>query len=706
MGTSGVPEVESGVKIGFTDFSEFTVAAGLPAGITEFGIGTSSPSAVEIVNDAEEGNYFKMTGHAAAGYGFGLDAFDDQMIFGEMLVRVYNTAVVFNWSNNGPAWNLDGLVGEPSSDINWIGGMFQHQNSGPYQTQGIHVTNGSTGVPVTGLMQEVVQVPEWAWLRIRRTENVGTPSEDDWKITTWFGDIDDEPATPDAEIDNLTAARRILGAMGWACGLAVATTEQRIAYLAFSDDPDMVPPPVPFVEPIPPGTSGVPETIGGVNFGFTDFSEFVTGAGLPSGITAFGVGVDDPSAVAITSDPDEGNYFEMTGQTSFVSWAFGLDSFFGEAEFGEMLARIFFNLPRNNRSNIGPVFSLQGALVADLDYTGGRVGEDISNVVRVQGAHSIGGVGGVPGPNAITADQPAQNQTWMWLRIRRVQGVGDPAKDDWQVTAWYGDIDDEPSSIDGFSFDSNVSPRGLLAMGWGTVTVASEEEQRIAYLSFSSDPLIIPPPEPVDTSGFPEVPKPMRVSALWSAGALRDRSPSGLIQTRSTKAAGWMFTMTYPLLSVRNFDHQRLTTFLYTAWQRGQIFTVKHPLQPGSGLRPNGLGTATVEINGGGQVIGSDSILTDGWPNSTANVARAGDAIKIDGDDGVYILSATASSDGSGEATLEITPPLRIVPADDALVQTTDVLFRVAINERSNLEVSRLPLNAQGPSITLLEALN
>jgi hypothetical protein len=260
---SGVPTTVNGILVGASDFSEFEVAAGLPSGITEFGIGTSSPTAVAIANDPVEGNYFEMTGHAGGqqGYGFGLDSFDNQIIFGEMLCRMYNVGTIFNWSSNGPVWNLAGLVGFPASDMNFIGGALQHQDSGPYRSQTLSYINGSTGVPLSGLMQEAVQVPEWAWIRVRRTANLTSPSLDDWQITSWFGDLDDEPVSVDATVNSLAAARRILGAMGWGVGLAAATEEQRVAYIAFTADPLTEPPPVPS-DILPPGTTiWIPEPL-------------------------------------------------------------------------------------------------------------------------------------------------------------------------------------------------------------------------------------------------------------------------------------------------------------------------------------------------------------------------------------------------------------------------------------------------------------
>jgi len=459
------------------------------------------------------------------------------------------------------------------------------------------------------------------------------------------------------------------------------------------------------------GVSGVPEVVGGVNVGFTDFSEFAVAAGLPSGITAFGSGL--PTSVSIENTPltptfgDEGNYFEMSGQSGSANWAFGLDAFFGIMEQGEILIRFYFNINGvKNRTSLGACMSIEDS----SGISGAQSGVFDASVSPVESGGGVFIGGGDAFVGTFDIQESIQDPEWMWFRVRKTNNAGSPSEDDWQVTAWYGDLANEPGSPDGIdpAPQSNTAPRGLFAMGWSQAAAGAIVPQRIAFLSFSDDPETVPPPTG-PTGGpleFPDTVKPTRVSDLWASGALRDKGPQGLIQTRNTKAAGWMFRMTWPLLKVTNFDHQELKTFLYTAWQRGQIFNAKHPLQPGSGLRPNGLGTGTVAINGGGQAVRSDSIITDGWPVSTANVARAGDAIKVDGDSGVYIVTATASSDGSGVATLEITPPLRKSPADDAAVQTTDIFFRVAVSDRSQLEPSRHPQSTQGPAVTFMEALN
>lgn len=242
--------------------------------------------------------------------------------------------------------------------------------------------------------------------------------------------------------------------------------------------------------------SGNPFLKNGVKVGWSDFSEFSVAAGLPSGITEFGIHGDSPSAVAIVNDPSEGNYFKMTGQDQLAGWAFGLDSFDGQIGFGEILARVYFSVHRNNRRSIGPVFSLSGLVgppSSDLTYTGGSLYQNLSDDLLSHGVIVVNGSGGVPASGII--QEAVQNPGWMWFRVRRTQGVGDPAKDDWQLTSWYGDLEDEPATPDEVVTDANVGPRGVLAMGWAETAFGTSDEQRIAFLSFTADPLLAAPPE-------------------------------------------------------------------------------------------------------------------------------------------------------------------------------------------------------------------
>ena len=73
------------------------------------------------------------------------------------------------------------------------------------------------------------------------------------------------------------------------------------------------------------------------------------------------------------------------------------------------------------------------------------------------------------------------------------------------------------------------------------------------------------------------------------------------------------------------------------------------------------------------------SLNTDGWPNST-EVLKAGDRIMID--NSIYMIGTDTTSDGSGNATLDVWPSLR-EHADNALIQTSNAkgLFRLDSDE-------------------------
>lgn len=244
------------------------------------------------------------------------------------------------------------------------------------------------------------------------------------------------------------------------------------------------------------GQSGVPETVDGVTFGFTDFSEFATGSGLPSGITEFGIGTSSPTSVSIEIDPEEGKYFKMTGHGSIGGYAFGLDAFDQITANGELLARVYYNSVGEFDWSGGPVFSLSGfdgkPDPTDLSYVGGLMDRVISNQINVHANQVLSGSIGTP----ITAAQQetAQNPAWMWFRVRRNPNVAVPSRDDMQVTAWFGAIEDEPVSVDGSTTIVTPSNRILGAMGWAAVFTTAE--QRISYLAFSTDATASAPPIP------------------------------------------------------------------------------------------------------------------------------------------------------------------------------------------------------------------
>ena len=202
---------------------------------------------------------------------------------------------------------------------------------------------------------------------------------------------------------------------------------------------------------------------------------------------------------------------------------------------------------------------------------------------------------------------------------------------------------------------------------------------------------------------FPRTVLPVTSTDLWSSGALKSLSNAGLMQIRDTKQVGWSWTDKWGPLNVHNTDDNTLRAFVKRAWNRGEIYDITHPQGPGSGIAPNGLGTAGVLIKGASQV--GDVLITDQWPINTPNCVRAEDALKFIGDNAVYIVTADAGSDGDGEVSIPLSPPLRLSPGDDSAVTNTGVLFRSTILSRSRFEGSRSPIYFVDMTVVHVEAL-
>lgn len=527
---SGVPSSVGGVLVGASDFSEFTVSPGLPVGITEYGIGTQSPTAVGIDNVpltptfSDEGNYFFMTGQgdgSASRWGFGIDSFDGIMEFGEMLCRIYyNTLTVKNRNNVGACMSLRGLNGQQGggADIRWSGGTVFDASVSPPHSAGVISIPAGTATAGFADIQESEQDPEWMWLRIRRTANIGDPIEDDWQFTAWYGDITAEPASVDGTvIISSLAGPRGLFALGWCAQPFFTLGDQRIAFLSYSDNPLIEPPPLPddiSAAPAPPTSaiwvervqplglqSGVKAVVDGVICGATDFREFPIASGVPAGITKFALSANAPTIEGIANDVVEGNYFLMDG-FGFDRWGYGHDGFLDCIPFGEMLARIYTNGDPQRRG-IGPAMNLAGfvgGLSGDFDGEGGGVIN--KDAVDFSQPHSAGlqveqGAEAQPIFDA-PFQEPWQQGAWAWQRIR-ITDIGG-GQSDWEVRTWYGDIEDEPDNPDGVS---SGDPQAVITrpggLGWFMVPLpAVGFEQRIAFLSFSGDPDIKPPPLPSD----------------------------------------------------------------------------------------------------------------------------------------------------------------------------------------------------------------
>jgi hypothetical protein len=85
---------------------------------------------------------------------------------------------------------------------------------------------------------------------------------------------------------------------------------------------------------------------------------------------------------------------------------------------------------------------------------------------------------------------------------------------------------------------------------------------------------------------------------------------------------------------------------------------------------PRGVATGTPLVKGASQT--GETLITDGWTAGTTGILLAGDYIQL----GNYLhkVLVDATSDGSGNATRDIWPPLRSSPGDNASIVTSNTV--------------------------------
>jgi hypothetical protein len=111
-------------------------------------------------------------------------------------------------------------------------------------------------------------------------------------------------------------------------------------------------------------------------------------------------------------------------------------------------------------------------------------------------------------------------------------------------------------------------------------------------------------------------------------------------------------------------------------WRNATELDVQHQAY----LTTLGVGTGTPLIKGASQT--GSTINTDGWTISQTGILKAGDLVKFAAIDTVYEITADCDSDGAGDATLPINPPVFSggSPGDNtAVTVTASVLFKAYI---------------------------
>jgi hypothetical protein len=147
-------------------------------------------------------------------------------------------------------------------------------------------------------------------------------------------------------------------------------------------------------------------------------------------------------------------------------------------------------------------------------------------------------------------------------------------------------------------------------------------------------------------------------------------------QIQSNNADLWLADVALPPM-IRSTAEEWIAFLLTLQGQLG-TFLIGDPL----GATPRGVATGTPLVKDGMQT--GRKLTTKGWTPLVNGILKAGDWIQL-GQRGHKVLR-DANSDSAGDATLDIWPRLREVPAEDDPIVTSNVkiLMRLA---SSNFEI-------------------
>lgn len=178
---------------------------------------------------------------------------------------------------------------------------------------------------------------------------------------------------------------------------------------------------------------------------------------------------------------------------------------------------------------------------------------------------------------------------------------------------------------------------------------------------------------------FPRTLLPRRATIPDVPIGLASFGESGAAQLRSTQQVGRVWEEEWPDLRLGNADVDAFLAWLEWAQSTMAVFDVTHTAMPGSGIAPNGVGGGSPVVAGGSQT--GSSLDVDGLTPLTTKAFAGGDVIKIAGLAPIYRIRDDVDSDGSGAATLTITPaiPVGSSPADNAVITTSGCTIRAII---------------------------
>jgi len=155
---------------------------------------------------------------------------------------------------------------------------------------------------------------------------------------------------------------------------------------------------------------------------------------------------------------------------------------------------------------------------------------------------------------------------------------------------------------------------------------------------------------------------------------MRDTSHSGRGFRRRLGGSRWSFILVYNSSLTRD-DCEEIYSFIQKQSNGFETFTITLPDKS----VPRGTATGSPSVNGAGQT--GSSISVQGFTPNITNIMRKGDIFKFNGHTKVYMVVDDANSNGSGQTTLNFSPPLIVSPASDEVIIVNNVPFTVIFDD-------------------------
>ena len=172
---------------------------------------------------------------------------------------------------------------------------------------------------------------------------------------------------------------------------------------------------------------------------------------------------------------------------------------------------------------------------------------------------------------------------------------------------------------------------------------------------------------------------------------LSETSGAGTHIARDGKTDRWEGFFTTPHLS--RAQHDEMVGWVLSLNGRVGTFNVfdpdrKEPSTKAGSFPGNGL------MNGAGQT--GTSLVSDGWPTSSL-ILKAGDLFQVETQ--LYEVTSDATTDASGNVTINFEPEIRVSPANNAAITTTTPIMLARLKAPDfiwNTDVTKLgPLTIQ-----------